>query len=54
MLNKFIIAESKGIDVKEKIMSKSEIRDFVIWYMTNKTDEKTLKDYKQFEKFIME
>ncbi|MBR1592860.1 MAG: hypothetical protein IJ666_07610 [Ruminococcus sp.] len=40
--------------MKEKIMSKSEIRDFVIWYMTNKTDEKTLKDYKQFEKFIME
>lgn len=40
--------------MKEKIMSKDEIRDFIIWYMTNKTDEKTLRDYRQFEKFVKE
>lgn len=35
-------------------MSKSEIRDFIIWYMTSKTDETTLRDFKQLEKFIKE
>lgn len=33
---------------------KQEIRDFIIWYLTNTTDKKTAKDYKLLEKYIKE
>ena len=29
---------------------KQEIRDFIIWYLTNQTDIKTLADYKKLQK----
>lgn len=35
-------------------MEKSEIRDYIIWYLTENNDKKTLKDYRKYEAFIKE
>ena len=40
--------------MNEKIMSEQEIRDFIIWYITDKTAKKTGKDRKQLYKFFEE
>lgn len=40
--------------MKEKAMSRTEIRDFIIWYITDKTANKTLKERRLLEKFIKE